>query len=115
MIMAKYINYFDNTTNLSCLYYQLTSIFHLSFTPLVMKKLELEDIITRIGKRIKALRAEQNITQEELAVKSDIDVRSIQRLENGHTSATLKTLLKVSHGLDTSLVFLLDVLNEKKD
>jgi transcriptional regulator with XRE-family HTH domain len=30
-------------------------------------------------------------------------VRQIQRLERGHTSATLKTLLKLMSGMDTDL------------
>ena len=40
------------------------------------------------------------MTQLDLSIKTDIDVRQIQRLERGHTSPTLKTLYKLIKGLD---------------
>lgn len=64
-----------------------------------MEKSELDLLINKVGERIKELRLEQGLTQLDLAIKSNMDERQIQRLENGETSPTLKTLYKVSSGL----------------
>ena len=69
-----------------------------------MKESEIEAFIGKIGNRIRELRKERNMTQLDLAIKSNIDERQIQRLERGHTSATLKTLCKVTNGLDVSFI-----------
>jgi len=65
-----------------------------------MGKPEVEQFIKKIGKRIRELRLEKNMSQLDLAIKSGVDERQIQRLENVETSPTLKTLLKVINGLD---------------
>jgi len=61
---------------------------------------ELIQFNKQIGDRIRALRKERNMTQLDLAAKSNIDERQIQRLEATHTFPTLKTLFKVIHGLE---------------
>ena len=61
---------------------------------------ELDIYIHNIGQHIQHLRIEKNMTQLDLSIKTDIDVRQIQRLERGHTSPTLKTLYKLIKGLD---------------
>ena len=43
---------------------------------------------------------EKKMTQLDLSIKADVDVRQIQRLERGHSSSTLKTLYKLIKGLD---------------
>ncbi|QMU65152.1 MAG: helix-turn-helix domain-containing protein [Flavobacteriaceae bacterium] len=68
-----------------------------------MSSLSIKDLIQKIGKRIYHLRKESNMTQLDLAVKSEIDERQIQRLENGHTSPTIKTLLKIANAFGISL------------
>lgn len=65
-----------------------------------MENVEINKYIIEIGKRIRALRKEKKLTQLDLAIRSGIDERQVQRLERGHTSATLKTLIKISIGLD---------------
>ncbi len=51
-------------------------------------------ITTAYADRIKALRTKRAWTQEELAIASDITVRTVQRVENGHRASpdTLKAL-----------------------
>jgi transcriptional regulator with XRE-family HTH domain len=68
-----------------------------------MNQKQNELFISSIGAQIKSYRKLHNMTQLDLAIKADIDVRQIQRLERGHTSATLKTLLKLMSGMDTDL------------
>ena len=63
-----------------------------------------EDIIfiQRITARIKKLRKERNMTQFDLASKSDMEENALQRLERNRTSPTVKTLLKIARGLGMS-------------
>lgn len=68
-----------------------------------MGKSDLDLFISKVGARIRELRLEQGLTQLDLAIKSNVDERQIQRLENGETSPTLKTLYKVSRGLEIDL------------
>lgn len=72
-----------------------------------MEESELKEFIKKIGNRIKELRLENNMTQLDLAIASNIDERQIQRLEASHTSPTIKTLYKVAQGLgvDVSIFF----------
>jgi len=77
-----------------------------------MKDVEIEKYITELGERIRDLRKSQNMTQLDLSIKSNIDERQIQRLERGHTSATLKTLLKVAAGLNISIIELFNFPEE---
>jgi len=78
-----------------------------------MKKAEIDEYVGAIGNCIKVLRKESNITQLDLATKSELDERQIQRLEAGKTSPTLKTLLKVTGGLDIELLTFFRLVNEK--
>ncbi len=53
-----------------------------------------------IGKFIKELRLKKGLTQEELAEKTDISVRTIQRIENGEVDPRLYTLQSIASVLD---------------
>lgn len=55
----------------------------------------MQDIKDLLGKRIKELRKEKNLTQEKLAELIDIDTRNIIKIENGETFPRLKTLEKL--------------------
>ncbi len=80
-----------------------------------MKEIDIDVFVKSLGKCIKDIRAKQEMTQLDLAIKSDIDVRQIQRLERGHTSATLKTLLKIASGLNMNILELFEILFSKKN
>ncbi|WP_262890655.1 helix-turn-helix domain-containing protein [Kordia aestuariivivens] len=68
-----------------------------------MKDTELAELILNIGKRIRELRKEQNMTQLDLAVKSGMEENAVQRLEMARTSPTIKTLYKIAKGLGVEL------------
>ncbi|AUP79091.1 helix-turn-helix domain-containing protein [Flavivirga eckloniae] len=80
-----------------------------------MKQSEVEVFIDDIGKRIRELRKERNMTQLDLATISDIDERQVQRLERGHTSATLKTLLKITNGLNVNFLEFFEFINKTEN
>ena len=46
----------------------------------------------KVSKRLKARRSEMNISQNELARKSGLERKTINRFENGHFSPSLRTL-----------------------
>ncbi len=57
-----------------------------------------------MGYRIKEVREEKRMTQEELAAKSGISRTAISGLENGTAhSASTKTLLKIAAALETTV------------
>ena len=60
----------------------------------------MEDLLQKkVGKRIKAIRLEKKITQQDLADLCGYDISSISRLEAGRANATLSTLHIVSNAL----------------
>lgn len=60
-----------------------------------------------LGLRIKQLRAEKEITQEELADRCDLFRTYMSRIESGLANPTLTVLHTLAQGLDVSLIELL--------
>ena len=59
---------------------------------------EINDMIKLLCRRIKMARIEKNLSQQELADKSQIGIATIKRIEQGE-SITLQTLISVLKGL----------------
>ena len=59
-----------------------------------------------IGKRIKALREERNIPQQDLAAKCNIEKSNLSRLEAGGTNPTIYTLQKIADNLNVTILTL---------
>jgi transcriptional regulator with XRE-family HTH domain len=75
------------------------------------------DIQVKIGKRIKELRTEKNLTQEAIAFKAEIDRSFMNHVENGKRNLSIETLEKViCNGLEISFkdFFSTDFFNGKK-
>jgi len=58
--------------------------------------------------RLKQIRSEQSITQEEFAFKCDMQPAHIGQLERGVRNPTLETLYKIASGLGISVSELVD-------
>lgn len=56
-----------------------------------------------IGKRIKMLREERNIPQQDLAAKCNIEKSNFSRLEAGGTNPTIYTLYKIAEHIGVSV------------
>lgn len=57
-------------------------------------------IYQKLGDRIKKLRKSRNLSQMELAVKINVDVRTIVAIEAGKRNPTLKTINKFARALE---------------
>lgn len=66
------------------------------------------DINKVFGNKLKEIRAEMSITQEELALKCDMQPSHIGQLERGIKSPTLETLYRIAYGLNMSIAELVD-------
>ena len=64
----------------------------------------------RLGERIVRARKKRQLSQEELALLSDIDRTYIARLEEGKANPSIKVLNKLSRVLKTRLSYLLKVV-----
>lgn len=53
----------------------------------------------KVGERIKQIRNEKNISQQDLAAKCNFEKSNLSRLEAGRTDPKLSTLEKVAVGL----------------
>src|SRR3954451_20928478 len=56
--------------------------------------------MTDIGKLIKTYREKKNLTQQELAVKARLGIKSIEKYESGEQIPDTQTALKISTVLD---------------
>jgi transcriptional regulator with XRE-family HTH domain len=75
------------------------------------------DMKTKIGLRIKELRTDQNLTQEEVAWKAEVDRTFMNHVENGKRNVSVDTLTKIiCNGLETSFkdFFSADIFNNKR-
>lgn len=59
--------------------------------------------LNRLGKRIRALRLEGNLTQEEAAEIAKLDEKHWQDVEHARTNPTVATLVGIARALGTTL------------
>jgi transcriptional regulator with XRE-family HTH domain len=68
-----------------------------------------KELVIAVGNRIRDLRKERNISQEDLANDADIPLSQIGRIERGETNPTISTLYVISIALECDLKTLVDV------
>jgi ribosome-binding protein aMBF1 (putative translation factor) len=57
----------------------------------------------KLGERIRALRGQRKLTQEQLAERAALSVQHLLDLEHGRSNPTLASLIGIARGLDVSL------------
>ena len=70
--------------------------------------MEKNEINVRFGIRMRELRARYDISQEELALKSELNRNYIGDIERGEKTPSLITLSKIANGLGITLKELFD-------
>jgi len=63
----------------------------------------VEDIKSLLGKRIRDLRKQRGLSQEELGWKSELHFTYIGAVERGEKNCTVTTLEKIAKGLEISI------------
>lgn len=63
----------------------------------------MQEEVKKVGKRIKALRIEKNVTQIDLAKALGISQTNLSNIEQGRTGATLSNLFKIKEILGCSI------------
>ncbi|HWU90629.1 MAG TPA: helix-turn-helix transcriptional regulator [Kofleriaceae bacterium] len=64
--------------------------------------------LTRLGKRVRTLRLERELTQEEAAEIAKLDEKHWQDIEGARTNPTVATLVGIARALDVSLAELFE-------
>lgn len=62
----------------------------------------------QLGRRIRELRKEQGLSQEELAFKSQVHVTYLSGLERGARNPTITVIAAISRGLQVSIAKLME-------
>lgn len=73
-----------------------------------------EELYAAIGKRIKDLRTEQGMSQQEFAATLDYEKSNMSRMESGKVNLRISSLYKVAKALGVTLSDLLDIEPKKK-
>lgn len=68
-----------------------------------------EELLLIIGNRIKFLREQKNISQQDLAALCNFEKANMRRIEAGRTNPTVYTLHKISQALGISLSEIVDI------
>ena len=63
----------------------------------------MENLKTKLGKRIKSLRKSRNITQKRLAEIINMDITSLSKIETGRNYPQPETLEKISKALNLDI------------
>jgi len=65
--------------------------------------------LVRIGKNIRKIRNEKNISQQDLAAVCNFEKSNMSRIESGKTNLTIGTLLKICEALHVKLSDVIDI------
>ena len=68
-----------------------------------------QQLFIKVGDKIKGMRQEKNMSQQELADKCNFEKSNLSRIEAGRTNLTIKNLYKISHALNVKIKDLVDV------
>ena len=68
-----------------------------------------------IGKAIKQVRKERNLTQAQLGELVGVQKSQISKIENNLTDARFETIIKVFRALDAKINFNVELLNQNVD
>lgn len=67
-----------------------------------------DELLFRIGQSVRYLRLKQNLSQEELAFRAELNLNSISTLERGINNIKIKTLYKIAEALDVDVYEILN-------
>ncbi|MBS1640675.1 MAG: helix-turn-helix transcriptional regulator [Bacteroidetes bacterium] len=62
-----------------------------------------KEVLVKFGERLKAVRLQKGLTQEQLAYDAEIELSQVHRLEAGKTNATISTITSVAKALNMTI------------
>jgi transcriptional regulator with XRE-family HTH domain len=62
-----------------------------------------EEVLHKVGAKIKMIRGAKNMTQKALAQECSFEKANMSRIESGQTNATILTLYKISSALEVQV------------
>ncbi len=65
--------------------------------------MDKSDILVKLGDRIKTIRMQKSMTQNDLAIECNFEKASMSRIESGQANLTIHTLYKISRALDVHI------------
>lgn len=68
-----------------------------------------DQILKKIGSRIKEIRELKGISQQDLASTCNFEKANMSRIESGRTNFTISTLYKISQALEITISELVEV------
>lgn len=68
-----------------------------------------DQILKKIGTRIREIREAKDVSQQDLASLCNFEKANMSRIEAGRTNFTISTLYKISQALDVTISQLVDV------
>lgn len=68
-----------------------------------------ELFLKALGERIRSIRQEQNLSQDDLAVKANIEQKLISKIELGTNSPSITTLDKIARALGLTVSQITDI------
>jgi transcriptional regulator with XRE-family HTH domain len=69
---------------------------------------ELHKVVSGIGPKIKALRAESGLSLQAVATKADVSAATIHKIEQGDMVPTITTLLKIAVALQRPIAYFVE-------
>jgi transcriptional regulator with XRE-family HTH domain len=73
-----------------------------------MNKIRNEKLLLKFGKRIKQLRTEKQMSQDDLAIACDVEKTQIYRIEGGKINTTVSTLAALAEAFELSIAELFE-------
>jgi HTH-type transcriptional regulator / antitoxin HipB len=70
---------------------------------------EFELSMDILGEKLKQIRKQQKLTQEQLGKIIGVQKAQISKLESGNNSATISTVLKVFHAMKAKIIFKIEI------
>ena len=61
------------------------------------------DLRIKLGNKIRMIRMEKNMTQNDLALECQFEKASMSRIESGQSNPTVRTLYKISNALNVEI------------
>ncbi len=75
----------------------------------------MADIAELFGRRVRALRRKQELTQQQLGERAGVNYKYVGAIERGEQNPTLKIIEQLAKGLGLEMVDLFEVEHQERD